>query len=144
MMGLPAPGPTGIVKKVPRKQNANKEKLALEALIHRYASGWGFTVQKEFFFHPVRRWRFDWYIPELRVAIEYNGLAIGNNQISRHQTVTGITGDCEKINQAQIMGFIVLQYTGLTLKPGFQHYEQFAADFPLLVASKGQNIIEKK
>lgn len=137
MLNLPPAGPTQVVTKIPRKVNKSKEKAALDNMITRYGINWRLQVIPEHRFHPVRMWRFDWFFPELKTAIEFNGLAVGNAKISRHQTVTGITGDCEKINQAQIMGFTVLQYTIL-------NYEQFATDFPLIVAAKGRNIVEKK
>jgi hypothetical protein len=67
---------------------------------------------KEYKFHPSRRWKFDYAIPDKKLAIEYNG--IFSNK-SRHLTVTGYSGDMEKINQAQLLGWRVLQYTPLNL-----------------------------
>jgi hypothetical protein len=67
---------------------------------------------REYKFHPSRRWKFDYAIPDKKLAIEYNG--IFSNK-SRHLTVTGYSGDMEKINQAQLLGWRVLQYTPLNL-----------------------------
>jgi hypothetical protein len=67
---------------------------------------------KEYKFHTSRRWKFDYAIPDKKLAIEYNG--IFSNK-SRHLTVTGYSGDMEKINQAQLLGWRVLQYTPLNL-----------------------------
>lgn len=133
MLNLPPAGPTQVVSKVPRKKNKSKDKLALEKLIHRYAAAWGLTVVEEFIFHPTRKWRFDWYIPELRLGIEFNGLAMGHATNSRHQSNVGITGDCEKINQAQIQGFKVLQYTALG-----DQWEQFAEDIHAIIKAHDQ------
>lgn len=68
----------------------------------------GVKWEKEYKFHPVRKWRFDYACPELKIAIEYEGLFSAK---SRHTTVTGFTGDCEKYNAAQIEGWIVLRFT---------------------------------
>jgi hypothetical protein len=66
----------------------------------------------EYRFHPTRRWRFDYAIPERKIAIEYNGIMGAK---SRHTTVIGYSNDLEKINQAQLLGWKVLQYTPLNV-----------------------------
>jgi hypothetical protein len=66
----------------------------------------------EYRFHPVRKWRFDYAIPDKMIAIEYNGIMSAK---SRHTTVIGYSNDLEKINQAQLLGWKVLQYTPLTV-----------------------------
>jgi hypothetical protein len=66
----------------------------------------------EYRFHPTRKWRFDYAIPERKIAIEYNGIMSAK---SRHTTVIGYSNDLEKINQAQLLGWKVLQYTPLNL-----------------------------
>jgi hypothetical protein len=49
----------------------------------------------EYRFHPTRKWRFDYAIPERMIAIEYNGIMSAK---SRHTTVIGYSNDLEKIN----------------------------------------------
>jgi hypothetical protein len=66
----------------------------------------------EYRFHPIRKWRFDYAIPERKIAIEYNGIMSAK---SRHTTVIGYSNDLEKINQAQLLGWKVLQYTPLNV-----------------------------
>jgi hypothetical protein len=66
----------------------------------------------EYRFHPTRKWRFDYAIPERKIAIEYNGIMSAK---SRHTTVIGYSNDLEKINQAQLLGWKVLQYTPLNV-----------------------------
>lgn len=61
-------------------------------------------------FHPKRKWRADIAIPSLNVLIEYEGIS---SRKSRHTTITGFTNDCEKYNQAQLIGWKVLRYTVL-------------------------------
>ena len=63
---------------------------------------------EEFRFHPVRRWRFDFAIPELKIAVEIEG---GSWVQGRHTRGAGYQGDMEKYNQAVILGWKVLRYT---------------------------------
>ncbi|HWB62142.1 MAG TPA: hypothetical protein VG603_01435 [Chitinophagales bacterium] len=77
--------------------------LAIEAI----------EVQEEYLFHPSRKWRFDFAIPEKKIAIEYEGVMGGK---SRHTTITGYSGDTEKYNEAAKLGWKVLRYTKLTYR----------------------------
>jgi very-short-patch-repair endonuclease len=58
-------------------------------------------------FHPSRKFRFDYAWPEHRVAVEING---GVWSGGRHTRGAGYLRDMEKINSAQEMGWVVLQY----------------------------------
>jgi hypothetical protein len=66
------------------------------------------TVTTEYQFHPERKWRFDWAIPELFFAVEYEGIFSTH---SRHTSLTGFTGDCEKYSVASIMGWMFVRIT---------------------------------
>lgn len=63
---------------------------------------------KEYKFLEHRKFRFDFYLPDYKVGIEYDGMFSAK---SRHLTVTGFTLDCTKTNLAQIHGYKVLRYT---------------------------------
>ena len=67
----------------------------------------------EHLFHPTRKWRFDWVIPTHKIAIEYEGLMSAK---SRHTTIKGFSGDCEKYNEAVKLGWRVLRYTAVNYK----------------------------
>ena len=69
--------------------------------------GLGFTTEHRF--HPTRRWRLDWALPDHLVAVELEGLCYGRK--SRHTTIAGYEGDCEKYNAAQLLGWRVLRYS---------------------------------
>jgi very-short-patch-repair endonuclease len=58
---------------------------------------------REYRFHPVRRWRFDFAFPSVRLAVEVDGRG-------RHQTAKGVSADCEKMNEALRMGWRVLRF----------------------------------
>lgn len=68
----------------------------------------GIEIVKEYRFHPDRKWRFDFALPEKKIGIEYDGL---HSAKSRHTTLVGFTGDAEKMNAAQALGWKVLRFT---------------------------------
>ncbi len=70
----------------------------------------GIEYTTEFKFDSIRIFRFDIAIPNIKVAIEYEGI---NSKKSGHTTMTGYTKDCEKYNLAQVQGWRVLRYTAL-------------------------------
>ena len=63
---------------------------------------------REYQFHPTRRWRFDYAWPHYLVAVEIEG---GTWSGGRHVTGAGYRSDCEKYNEAAIMGWLVLRFT---------------------------------
>ena len=63
---------------------------------------------KEFAFHPKRRWRFDYAIPEYRIAIEVEG---GVWTQGRHTRAKGFLGDMDKYNTAAVMGWTLVRTT---------------------------------
>lgn len=65
-------------------------------------------VVREYRFHPERKWRFDFAIPDHKIGIEYEGL---NSEKSGHTTLVGYTGDTEKYNAAQALGWRVIRFT---------------------------------
>jgi len=77
------------------------------------------SVVKEHRFHPVRRWRFDYAVPDIRLAVEYHGHAgfvkrtKDGNPSSGHSSIKGLTNDCEKFNAAIAAGWRVLAFTAL-------------------------------
>lgn len=66
-------------------------------------------IECEYRFHMARKWRFDVAIPELLVGMEYHG-GLFMARRGGHQTVKGARNDWEKLNEAQILGWTVLQF----------------------------------
>ena len=64
---------------------------------------------------PFRLWRFDFAWPDVKVAIEYEGLMSAK---SRHTTVSGFSDDCEKYNAAAQLGWAVYRFTAPMLRQG--------------------------
>ena len=73
----------------------------------------GYDYVKELKFHPSRKWRFDFAIESLRIAIEYEGIM---SEKSRHTTISGMSADCDKYNAAQLLGWKVLRFTAINYK----------------------------
>lgn len=65
----------------------------------------GVSVIPELRFHQKRKWRFDLGFPDLRVALEIEGLG------GRHQFTGGFVGDIENYGEAFALGWNVLRVT---------------------------------
>lgn len=74
------------------------------------------TPKREYKFHPTRKWRFDFCYPDQKIAIEVEGLR--HNGVSRHTHIQGYTKDCEKYNEALLLGYKVLRITQKHVKSG--------------------------
>lgn len=59
-------------------------------------------------FHPIRRWRFDLAYPDRKIAIEVHGSVYARGHHTRGK---GFEDDREKTNEAQLMGWTVLEYS---------------------------------
>jgi hypothetical protein len=71
--------------------------------------------QREWRFHPTRRWRFDLAFPEISVALEVEGGAWSGG---RHTRPMGFLGDMDKYNEAVLMGWLLLRCTWKEVKNG--------------------------
>lgn len=86
----------------------------------------GLEYKKEHVFHPVRKWRFDFSVESLKIAIEYEGIF---SQKSRHTTITGFIADCLKYREAAKLGWKVLRYTNAD-------YHQMSEDINQILKEK--------
>lgn len=66
------------------------------------------NLQSEYKFLSNRKFRFDWCVPHLKIAFEYEG--VFSNK-SRHTSVMGYTNDCEKYNLAGLNDWTVFRFT---------------------------------
>ena len=76
------------------------------SLIMRYTPA---KIEREFRFHPTRKWRFDCALPVLKIGCEYHG-GLFMSRRGGHQSVKGTRNDWEKLNEAQMLGWMVLQF----------------------------------
>ena len=65
-------------------------------------------LEREYAFHPRRKFRADFAYPAERLLIEVEG---GTHSGGRHVRGEGYETDCEKYNEAVILGFRVLRFT---------------------------------
>ena len=68
----------------------------------------GLNYESEFIFSKERKFRFDWAVPQILVAIEYEGIF---SEKSGHTTLNGYKKDVEKYNLATKLGWKILRYT---------------------------------
>lgn len=68
---------------------------------------------REYRFCPPRRWRFDFAWPVAQVAVEIEG---GEFVGGRHGRGVYMAKDCEKYNQATVMGWRLLRFTGAMVR----------------------------
>lgn len=71
---------------------------------------------REYRFHPVRRWRFDYAYPAERLGIECEG---GTWARGRHTRGAGYAKDAEKYDEAAILGWRVLRFTRDQIESGY-------------------------
>lgn len=105
-----------------RKSPENKPKFDMYTAFLK--SQLGLKAQKEYYFHPTRQWRFDYCIPDKKIAIEVEGGVFKKRtytdkrtgeQITttggRHNSSTGFLKDMEKYNAAASLGWKVFRTT---------------------------------
>lgn len=71
-------------------------------------------LESEIRFDSVRKFRFDYAITKLKIAVEYEG---GIFVKGRHTRSLGYDSDCTKYNLAQLNGWLVLRYTCKSTAP---------------------------
>jgi hypothetical protein len=118
-------------------KKTSKEKQRLESFIESLKDK--YTIEREYIFHPTRKWRFDWAItsssvvripgfpwptyngePDFNIAIEYEG---GVFTGGGHTRGVIYSGNAEKYNEAALMGWTVLRFTAPMVRAGL-HEEQ--------------------
>ncbi|MDP2643700.1 MAG: hypothetical protein Q8P24_02055 [Desulfobacterales bacterium] len=80
----------------------------------------GLEVEREYRFHETRKWRFDYALPAMKIAIEYEGLNF-HGGASGHQTIKGVAGGNEKYSEAAIAGWCLILVNALSLESGVAH-----------------------
>jgi very-short-patch-repair endonuclease len=84
------------------KKSPQKDFITAELLYFSTLNGYGLIEELVFDREKKRKFRFDWCIPDLMLAFEYEG-------ITDHATKKGIFRDVEKYNLAQAQGWRVIR-----------------------------------
>ena len=71
--------------------------------------------EREFRFHPTRKWRFDFAYLDRMIAVEILGAVWTQG---RHTRGGGFTKDCEKYTEAAILGWRILHFTSAQVEIG--------------------------
>ncbi len=87
---------------------AQKKQPIIDLFVCLCKSDLGVLCVKEHKFHPKRKWRFDYAIPDHKIALEVEG---GVWTGGRHTSSSGFLKDMEKYNTATLMGWRVLRTT---------------------------------
>lgn len=95
--------------KVPKKLSPGEECFALHCQIYRL------VPEREYQFVESRKWRFDFYFPTHKIAIEIEG---GTWSGGRHGRGAGMERDMDKYNYAAKLGIMVLRYTTKMVQDG--------------------------
>lgn len=86
----------------------NKAKDWLTFNLQLWANEHALELVPEHRFDKDRKWRFDWALPAVKVAVEYEGI---HSAKSRHTTKKGYAGDVEKYNAATAAGWRIIRAT---------------------------------
>lgn len=80
-----------------------------------FANEHGLTMETEWQFDDDRKWRFDWAIPALKIALEYEGGIFRQYEGAHgaHSTAGLFTKDTDKYNRATVLGWRVIRVTAL-------------------------------
>ena len=103
-------------------------KASRDALEDKFEAAWRLIVRTDFperqwRFHPVRKWTFDFTWPSRLLAVEIHG---GIWQARSGHNRGGVTRDAEKSRTAQAMGWCVLAYTTDDMKNVVKVVEEVA------------------
>ena len=105
-------------KQVPKIKNMdNKYKREIDLIF----MALGIDVVKEYRFDDKRKWKFDFALPAIKVAVEYEGLNFRHGGASGHQTIKGVTAGNEKYSEASIAGWCLVLVNALSVESGLAH-----------------------
>ncbi|SPZ45894.1 Uncharacterised protein [Plesiomonas shigelloides] len=109
-------GGQSAIKAKPTSDAKNKKAQELKLRTEVFAQLVGLPKPvSEYVFHPTRKWRLDFAWPEYRLALEIHG---GVYSGGRHTRGAGFTEDREKMNEAALLGWTVIEATAEQVRSG--------------------------
>lgn len=98
------------------QKKAQREYLEKTFALHMKSAGINEGWVTEYQFHAVRKWRFDFANPDIKLAIEIEGGTASGK--SRHSKGSGFEQDAEKYNTAEAMGWTLFRFTSSMVTSG--------------------------
>jgi very-short-patch-repair endonuclease len=100
------------------KEEARARREKLEKTFEQQLKGLGYFegCQTEYQLHDVRKWRFDFAWPDIKLAVEVEGGTKSGR--SRHSRGAGFEGDTDKYNTATKMGWTLFRFTSDAVMSG--------------------------
>ena len=117
------------------KRKKSKTKVNPEEEFAKMLSTARIPFDREYKFHPDRKWRSDFFLRHNNILVEVNG---GTHLHMGHSTHSGITRDYEKTNAAVVLGYRPLSFTTDHVMSGY------AIEMVLLAIGVGANKNDKK
>jgi very-short-patch-repair endonuclease len=102
-------------KSASSSKRTTRKKTVAEILFEKHLAELGCEFVSEYRFHPLRKWRFDWALPEYKLAIEQEG---GIWTGGRHTRGKGYQQDLNKYNHAVMLGWKVLRFSVEDIRKG--------------------------
>lgn len=103
------------VTKSNRKRRSTKIESVGESELVIQLKALKIEFEREFKFHPKRKWRADFHLVEKMILVEVEG---GIWSGGRHTRGKGYLGDMEKYNAATVMGYRVIRFSTEQVKSG--------------------------
>lgn len=91
-----------------------KKQTVAQVLLGKHIAELGLEVMAEYRFSDSRRWRFDLFLPAVRVGIEVDGGMFSGG----HTRSIGLEKDYEKSNMAQVLGLKIMRFTNRQVLDG--------------------------
>jgi very-short-patch-repair endonuclease len=93
-----------VSQSLPRPSSAGEEEFSLHCRIYKL------RPEREYLFHPTRKWRIDFAWPERKLAVEIES--------SVHRINGRFASDLDKYNALQKGGWMLLRYTAKMVHAG--------------------------
>jgi very-short-patch-repair endonuclease len=99
-----------------KRARANAARTKLENLLATKMTADGLPTPEREFKFATRRWRSDFAWPAHMLLVEVEG---GTHVNGRHNRPQGYEDDCEKYDEATLLGWRVLRFTGRQVRNGY-------------------------
>jgi very-short-patch-repair endonuclease len=114
-------------KRKPVDRNKSKALRWLEMNLQLWSNEQALTMEREHRFDALRKWRFDFAWPALKIAVEYEGGVFMAK--SGHNTARHYTKDTDKYNHAAVKGWRVVRVTALNYESALKRLDEMINEY---------------